>query len=116
MVAGGLGSGVLGFVAFGVAGAVIADSQADSGNDGFEALGGFVVGAALGTTVMVPLGVHLVNRRQGDCGTALLLSVGIAAAGIGLTSLDGELAVVFLPAIPIGQLIASIAIERATAN
>jgi hypothetical protein len=116
LAVGGLAGGALGFFAFGFAGAFIADSQAPEGSDGFEALGGFVIGSAIGESILLPLGVHIANRQQGDYGAALLASAGIAAAGIGLTSLMDDMAIVFLPAIPIGQLISSIAIERKTAN
>jgi hypothetical protein len=116
LAGGGLAGGALGFFAFGLAGAYIADSQGPEGNEGFAALGGFVIGSVIGESVLLPLGVHIANRRQGDYGTALLASAGIAAVGIGLTSLMEDMAIVFLPAVPIGQLISSIAIERKPAN
>lgn len=112
MIFGGLAGGALGFFAFGFAGALIADSQAPDGSDGFEALGGFVIGAIVGESVMLPLGVHVANKRRGDYGIELLASVGIAAIGVGLTGAIEDLAIVFLPGIPIAQLATAIAIER----
>jgi hypothetical protein len=112
MIFGGLVGGAIGFFAFGFAGALIADSQADDGSDGFEALGGFVVGAVVGESVMLPLGVHVANRRRGDYALELLASAAIAGVGVGLTAAMEDMGIVFLPAIPIAQLATSIAIER----
>ncbi len=111
MAAGGLVAGALGFVAFGLAGAVFNESKTQA-SDPLVAWSGFVVGAAVGTTVMLPLGVHLVNRRQGNYGLELLAAIGIAAVGIGATAAAEEMAIVFLPAIPVAQLVTAIAIER----
>ncbi len=114
LVVGGLAGGAVGLFAFGFAGALIADSQARDGGDGYEALGGFVLGAVVGESVILPLGVHIANRRQGDYALSLLASAGIAAVGVGLTAAMEDMAIVFLPAIPIAQLITSITIERKT--
>jgi hypothetical protein len=112
MMFGGLVGGAIGFFAFGFAGALIADSQADEGGDGFEALGGFVIGAVIGESLMLPLGVHVANKRRGDYALELLASAAIAGAGVGLTAAMEDMGIVFLPAIPIAQMAASIAIER----
>jgi hypothetical protein len=114
MILGGLAGGAVGFFAFGYAGALLADRYADDGSDGWEALGGFAIGAVVGESVLLPLGVHIANRRQGDFATSLLVSAGIAAAGIGLTAAVEDMGIVFLPAIPVAQLISTIAIERKT--
>ena len=116
MIFGGLVGGAIGFFAFGFAGALIADSQASDDSEGFEALGGFVIGAIIGESVLLPLGVHIADKRRGDFATELLVSAGIAAVGIGLTGAMEDLAVVFLPAVPIAQLAATIAIERKPAR
>jgi hypothetical protein len=115
LLAGGLAGGVVGFFAFGFLGAVIADRYFSEGDE-FAALGGFMIGGLVGESVGLPVGVHLTNRRQGDFATSLLASVGIAAVGVGLTAAMEDMAIVFLPAIPIAQLIATINIERNTAN
>jgi hypothetical protein len=118
MAAGGLVGGALGLVVFGYMGALIADNQADSGED-LAALGGFVVGGTIGEALMVPLGVHLVNRRRGNYGTAALVSLGIAAGGVALalaTEDQAPLPGVILVAIPIAQIASSIAIERSTSR
>ena len=112
MIFGGLVGGAIGFFAFGFAGALIADSQAADGGDGFEALGGFVVGSVIGESVLLPLGVHVANERRGDFALELLASAAIAGVGVCLTSAMEDMAIVFLPAIPVAQLAASIAIER----
>ena len=116
LVAGGLTAGVVGFFGFGIAGALIASGMSDNQGDGYEALGGFAIGALVGESVFLPLGVHLVNRRQGDYGVSLLASAGIAALGLGLTGALQDMGIVFLPAIPLAQLVASISLERKTAN
>lgn len=116
LVAGGLTGGVVGFFGFGIAGALIASGLSDNQGDGYEALGGFAIGALVGESVLLPLGVHLTNRRQGDYGVSLLASAGIAALGLGLTGALQDMGIVFLPAIPLAQLVTSISLERRTAD
>src|SRR5688572_20486113 len=118
MIAGGLVGGALGLLVFGYAGALIADNQADTGED-LAALGGFVVGASIGEALMMPLGVHLVNHRRGNYGTAALVSVAIAAGGLALafaTEDQSPLPGIILVAIPIAQIATSVAIERSTSR
>jgi hypothetical protein len=116
LVAGGLTGGVVGFFAFGIAGAFVASALSDDQGDGYEALGGFAIGALVGEAVFLPLGVHLANHRQGDYGVSLLVSAGIAALGLGLTGAMEDMGIVFLPTVPVAQLITSISIERRTAD
>ena len=116
LVAGGLTGGVVGFFGFGIAGALIASGLSDNQGDGYEALGGFAIGALVGESVLLPLGVHVANGRRGDYGISFLASMGIAALGLSLTGAMDDMAVVFLPAIPIAQLITTISLERRTTN
>ncbi|MBA2565773.1 MAG: hypothetical protein H0V09_10170 [Gemmatimonadetes bacterium] len=70
------------------------------------------MGAAVGESVLLPLGVHVANGRQGNFGLELLASLGIGAAGVGLAvATDNGLPLI--PVVP-AQLLASIAIERGT--
>jgi hypothetical protein len=112
MVLGGLLLGAAGFFGGGYLGAIIADRSSDLE---FAALTGFVVGAVIGETAGLPLGVHLANKRRGEYAPSLLVSAGIAAVGLALASSDDD-NLEFLIPVPIAQLIASIAIERRTAN
>ena len=117
MAAGGLVGGAIGLIVFGYLGAVIADDP-DSSED-LDALGGFVLGGALGEATMLPLGVHLVNRRQGNYAASMLASVGIVVAGLGLAFLTEDQAPlpgIILAAIPVAQLTSSIVIERRTSR
>lgn len=116
LVAGGVAGGAVGFFAVGIAGALVVSALSDNQGDGYEALGGFAIGALVGESLFLPLGVHLANRRQGDYGLSLLVSTGIAALGLGLTGAMEDMGIVFLPAIPVAQLITSISLERGTAN
>jgi hypothetical protein len=118
MIAGGLVGGAVGLVVFGYMGALIADNQADDGED-LAALGGFVVGATIGEALMVPLGVHLVNHRRGNYGRAALVSAAIAAGGLALafaTEDQAPLPGIILVAIPIAQIATSVAIERSSSR
>jgi hypothetical protein len=86
-------------------------------------------GAVLGQSVGLPLGVHLANGRQGRLPPALLASAGIGTAGLiaywgiqrygtdGWGNTRGNpdlLTAATLVAVPVLELVTSIAIERAT--
>lgn len=117
LVVGGVVGGVAGFFLFGYAGAMIADDP-DS-NEGFEELAGFVVGATIGESIGLPVGVHLANRREGKVLPAMLVSLGIGAAGVALALAadgSGALPAVILGVTPVAQLVSSIHIERTTAR
>jgi hypothetical protein len=117
LVAGGVVGGIAGFFLFGYAGAVIADTP-DS-NEGFDELAGFVVGATIGESLGIPVGVHLANRREGKVLPAILASLGIGAAGLALALVaegSGPLPAVILGVTPIAQFVSSIHIEHATAG
>lgn len=112
MVLGGLALGAAGFFGGGYLGAILADRSSDLE---FAALTGFAVGAVIGETIGLPLGVHLANKGRGEYAPSLLVSAGIAAVGLALAS-SGDDHLEYLIPVPIIQLIASIAIERRTAN
>jgi hypothetical protein len=77
-------------------------------------LEGLVYGGVAGGSALLPLGVHLANGRRGNYGASLLSSLGIGAAGLAVAFASNEGAVML--AVPVLQLVSSIAIERATAR
>lgn len=73
-----------------------------------------LLGAVLGESVLLPLGVHLANHSHGNYGYSLLGSLAVGAVGIGLAgAIDST---ELLLAVPIGQIISSVLIERATSR
>jgi hypothetical protein len=111
MTLGGLLGGAVGVVAGGLAGAALGGGDRLCGDDpcGFEEA---VWGAAVGMSVMLPLGVHLANHRRGSYGTELVASLVVGAVGLGLSSQSNNGAPLVL--VPVGQLVASILIERSS--
>lgn len=73
-----------------------------------------LLGAVIGETVLLPLGVHLANHSRGNYGYSLLGALAVGAAGIGLAGATDSAEL--LLAIPIGQIISSVLIERATSR
>ena len=112
LILGGLAAGAVGFFAGGYVGALIAD---DASADEFAALGGFATGAVIGETIGVPLGVHLANRRQGKLLPSVFASAGISAIAL-FAATRGEDHLEYLVAVPLIQLVTSIAIERGTSR
>jgi hypothetical protein len=111
---GGLLGGAVGFVGGFYAGALMADG--DDGDD-LDFLSGGVAGATIGEGLLLPLGVHVANGQRGSYLHSAAASLGIAAAGLlALEALhyDPPGAPIVLVAVPVAQLAASIAIERAT--
>jgi hypothetical protein len=77
-------------------------------------LEGLIYGGVAAGSTLLPLGVHLANGRRGNYRAALLASLGIGAAGLGVAIASQEGAVML--AVPVLQLVSSIAIERKTAR
>lgn len=102
--------GVLGGAAGAFAGGIIGAKAADTCED--CALEGLVYGLVAGGSAALPLGIHLANRRRGNYGLSLLASLAIGAAGFGATLASHEGGVMI--AVPVLQLVSSIAIERST--
>jgi hypothetical protein len=73
---------------------------------------GVIYGGIAGGSSLLPLGVHLANGRRGNYGKSLLASLVIGAAGFGISYATDEYGLMF--AVPVAQLISSIAIERGT--
>ncbi|HEX2091714.1 MAG TPA: hypothetical protein VHG28_04895 [Longimicrobiaceae bacterium] len=81
-------------------------------------LRGLMPGVVAGESLLLPVGVHLVNGRRGSFGLSLLASAGLGAAGWGLleaTHYNEPAAPVIVTVVPLAQLAAAIAIERHTA-
>jgi hypothetical protein len=111
LILGGLIGGAVGFFAGGFAGAVLNDRDDDP--DELDALAGFVVGAIVGETVTLPLGVHLANKRRGNFGQSLLASAAATAVGLFIATRGEDHPEAVIP-IPIIQLGASVIIEQKT--
>lgn len=114
LVSGGLVGGVVGLVGGFYVGAVLAS---DEDADDLDFLSGGVAGATVGEGLLLPLGVHIANGRRGSYMTSALASLGLAAAGLlalEVSHYDPPAAPIILVAVPVAQLAASIAIERAT--
>ncbi len=112
-MAAGLLAGTIGFFGGGLVGAKI-DQASSGGYEELDGLYGFVVGAPIGESLLLPVGVHLANGRRGNLPLAVLASVGIAGTGIAMAASAGDAKI--LVAIPIAQLLACTAIERATSR
>lgn len=121
LVAGGLTGGVAGIFIGGAAGARLARIDCDVGCDE-SALYMALLGAIVGESFMLPLGVHLADRRLGSYLPSMLTSVALTGAGLGLAyalphdvmSMGGTKAI--LITVPMLQLVSSILIERRTAR
>lgn len=113
MLGGGLLGGAVGFAVGALAGSAVGGGNAICGDDacGLEEA---AWGAAIGESVLLPLGIHLVNRRRGNYGLSLLASAGIA--GVGILAVDATNDGWPLIPVPVAQLVSSILIERATAG
>lgn len=120
--AGAVLGGAAGALAGGVAGTAVGSNDCyDRGNpDTCRWLEGLVIGGALGITVGIPVGAHLLNRRHGPLAWSLLASVGIATAGaIAFHQADlhargagrGTLLSGILIAVPVLQVVTSTVIE-----
>ncbi len=111
---GGLVGGALGFFAGGFSGVAVCGCS--SGGGEYDALEAFFLGAAVGTAVTIPLGVHLSNHLEGSYLTALAVSIGISAVALAAAfALDDETAFPALVLmIPVSQIISSVLIERRT--
>lgn len=113
MVVAGLTGGAIGFFVGGYVGAALGGGNRICGDDpcGLEAA---LWGATAGVSSFIPLGVHLANHGRGNYGTELAASLIVGAVGLGLaySSTDGRA----LLLVPLGQLVTSIVIERATSR
>ena len=112
LILGGLLGGAVGLFVGGYAGAFLNDSE-DGNPDDLDALTGFLVGAIIGETVTLPLGVHLANKRRGNFGQSLLASAAATAVGLFIATRGEDHPEAVIP-ITIVQLGASVIIEQNT--
>lgn len=114
LAVGGITGGLVGVVAGGYAGAAI--ELAGGCHSDFCGLGGALLGAAVGEVLLLPLGVHLFNSRQGSYASDALVSLGVAAGGLALVAVGQGQSAGLLFAIPVVQLIGVISTERSTSR
>ena len=119
LVLGGVLGGGLGLVGGAIAGAGL--EVAMGCDHDYCGIAGGLLGAMAGEIILLPLGVHLANGRQGNYGYALLASAGSAAGGLLLSlaagAIAGERSIdVALWTIPVAQLASSILVERRTSR
>ncbi|MGH7637611.1 MAG: hypothetical protein ACREOK_08155 [Gemmatimonadaceae bacterium] len=115
MLAAGAGAGLVGIVG----GAYVGASLEQCGPDEwFCGLAGGIIGGAVGSTIMIPVGVHLASRRH----SSFAAKLGVSAAVMGVTALLAyPTSGVSILVMPLGQLIATVSVEnnasrRATAG
>jgi len=101
LVAAGTLGGFIGFFGGALLGASVAGGEGE-----YDALGGLLVGAMVGSVVAVPTAVHLANGHRGSFPYALGGSALVGALGC-LTTVTFFLA-------PFGMIAASVRIEQAT--
>lgn len=107
------------WVAGGLIGYQMANTDSCAG-DSFCGLGAFLLGAAIGGSSGVVVGMHVGNNRRGNFPLAWLTAAGIWAAGIGIgIAMDDGVASsggqeVVLVAIPVAQFAFTLIVERAT--
>jgi hypothetical protein len=116
-IAGGVLAGTAGFFA----GAVIAGNIAEGGIFGEEGCGvedlgclinGILAGAAIGESILLPVGIHLGNGRRGNLPLGLVTSLGLAGLGVaGAAGVDDP-----WPLVPaaVAQLVVGVLLERRT--
>ena len=113
----GVATGAAGFLVGGIVGAALI-GEINHADSWVSALQGAVVGGTIGESLMLPVGVHLANDRQGDLLLSMPASLAIGAGGAWLgRRLDRKgRAWPVLVLTPIAQLAAAIAIERNTSQ
>ncbi|HEX7240660.1 MAG TPA: hypothetical protein VF263_10360 [Longimicrobiaceae bacterium] len=118
LAASGLVAGAAGALGGALAGLVASCTGREDENESCY-LNSWLWGAAIGESLAMPVGVHLANGRRGSLGLSLLASAGLGALGLALleeTHYDPPGAVLVSTAIPLAQLAATIAVERATSR
>jgi hypothetical protein len=113
MVVAGLTAGAIGFFVGGYAGAALGGGNRTCGDDpcGLESA---LWGATAGVSTFIPLGVHLANHGRGNYGSELAASVIVGIVGLGFTYSSNDARALLL--VPLGQLVTSVVIERATSR
>jgi hypothetical protein len=113
LILGGIIGGAAGLYGGALAGYHLSGGDRLCGDDSCGLYAG-ILGAAVGEMALLPLGVHLANRRRGDYGLDLLASIALGVGGSALASTSDSS--VLLIAVPVVQLISVVLIERATSR
>ena len=112
LVLGGVAGGALGLIGGAYTGYYI--RRADCEDDEFLCgIDGVAIGALVGEALLLPLGVHLVNRERGPYLTQVLASGAITGAGLLAGYFTPDLQYVWAFAVPVAQLFTVIKMERA---
>lgn len=111
----GLLTGAAGFLIGGLVGAALSGER-DDADSWVDALEGAVIGGTIGESLMLPVGVHLANDRQGDLLWSMpaSLAIGVAGAAFARNFSSKKKSLPILILTPLAQIAASIAIERNT--
>ena len=110
----GIALGTLGFFSGGMVGWAAASGCSA---DDYCEFRGFLLGAAIGGTLGMATGVHLGNDRKGNLLLDMLTGAGVWGIGIGtaaLTGWDDTATLIAAIGVPVAQLFATVAVERAT--
>jgi hypothetical protein len=107
-IVGGIAGGTVGMFTGALVGSALSNERTDTIEESA------VVGLVIGETLLLPVGVHVANREQGNLLADIAVSTGIGAATILLGAFDnsGEFLLVGTAA----QFVAVVATERATAK
>ncbi|MET0400254.1 MAG: hypothetical protein ABW277_25920 [Longimicrobiaceae bacterium] len=111
---GGIAGGAVGTLVGAAAGFALETSLTQCQGDEFCGVGGILLGGAAGEVLGIPFGVHQVNRRRGRYGEGVVVTLLVGLAGIGLASQMQEAGPVMAVAVPAAQLVAAVAVERAS--
>jgi len=110
------GGGLLGwgggFLVGGISGYWIEVGSTETGNE-WRGVGGFLLGAFTGATLLTPVLTHAIGGGEGHLGLGLAASALAGALGVAvIAASDGHL----LLALPVGQIWASVSAEKKTAE
>lgn len=99
-----------------VAGAYVGARIETAGGCSHEWCGwtGAILGAAIGTTVMIPAVVHLANDQRGDLIEGIASSVAALAGGIAISLLMQDPQPLLV--VPVAQIIGAVATEKRTSS
>ncbi len=110
-VIGSLLGGAIGFFGGGLLGYEIeTDSGCSGDEDDWCGVSGFFFGAAIGESLLMPIGAHAGNGGHGNLPINLLITTGIGGLGLALAASSNEPTT--LIAIPVLQLLTSIVVEQ----
>jgi hypothetical protein len=110
---GGAMGAVSGLVAGGFIGARLEMAGGCEGDE-WCGFGGALLGAAIGSTIMIPAAVHLANDQRGSFTSGLAVSAAALGGGIVISLFMHDAHPVLL--IPVAQIIGAVSAERRTSR